>query len=414
MMMWPVSSSIAMLVLGLVNMQLVTCFVVPDSHVANKQGGISRTKLTRRWFVSSKQENDHCHRAWTRLHGVTDQNSWLDAVSTTPLEIGQVDDAALPVVQAKSIIAAVLAEELEKIKSEQHGGGVSIDTLEMAEQTVGTTSAVASQKEKSVEEEAKEVIANILAQEDKKIKAEADADARYKSVEEAKATEAAVAARHTRDEKKRKAEQDVEMLAKKVANQKASAAAKLVQEEETKAAANLIAKNKKDMDLQLAEETKKAEAAAKHIETKMLDARKLAQKYQVDVTNRQQARLEDLHARRKRADAKLAHLRNDRKDTRKKEENKNAPIELKQPTREGGNIKLRSANTVRGRAKKETGDINPKKDHVSSAMKDLTINSEKATAVLGIFERHWSVMMAYAFLRLLGWFARSLIFEGVI
>eukprot|EP00978_Attheya_sp_CCMP212_P029517 scaffold105084_cov67-Attheya_sp.AAC.2 len=58
--MWPVSRSIALLVLGLVNMPLVTCFVVPDSHLANKQGGISQTKRTRRWFVI-KQENDHFH-----------------------------------------------------------------------------------------------------------------------------------------------------------------------------------------------------------------------------------------------------------------------------------------------------------------------------------------------------------------
>jgi hypothetical protein len=134
------------------------------------------------------------------------------------------------------------------------------------------------------------------------------------------------------------------------------------------------------MDLKLAEETKKAEAAAKHIETKMLDVRKLAQKYQeVDVAKRQQARIEYLHARRKTADAKLAQLRNGRKHIPIKEGKKCsylilAPIELKQPRREGDNVKLCSANTVNGRAKKETGDMNTKKD-VSSAMKDLTMRS---------------------------------------
>jgi chromosome segregation ATPase len=145
----------------------------------------------------------------------------------------------------------------------------------------------------------------------------------------------------------------------------------------------------------------------------MLDARKLAQKYQVDVANKQQARLEDLNARRKAADAKLAQLRKDKKQIHKKEEKKDDPIESKQPRREGGNINIRSSNTVKGRAKKETGDINPNKD-VSSTMKHLTINSEKTTAVLGIFERHWSIMMAYAFLRLFGLFVRSLILEGAI
>eukprot|EP00978_Attheya_sp_CCMP212_P009803 scaffold23361_cov62-Attheya_sp.AAC.2 len=135
------------------------------------------------------------------------------------------------------------------------------------------------------------------------------------------------------------------------------------------------------MDLKLAEETKKAEAAAKLVETKMLDAPKLAQEYQeVDVVKRQQARIEDLHARRKTAKAKLAQFYATTENTSYKRRKKCsylmlAPIELKQPRREGGNVKLRSTNTVKGRTKKETGDMNTNKDDVSSEMKDLTIRS---------------------------------------